>query len=255
MSNGSEQANTHFNATAAHPLASLRAVSLTVQGGSGTVNVLRELTMDLHHGETVAVTGPSGSGKTTMLMVMAGLERPSSGDITVDGQDLVSLDEDGLARFRRGRMGIVFQGFHLVPTMTALENAALPLELAGEADAMDKAAAALEAVGLGKRLRNYPAQLSGGEQQRVAIARAFTPRPKLLLADEPTGNLDAANGEMVMELLFSLQREYGASLLLVTHDMQLAKQCTRVVRMRDGHLYDDGNDTIRQPISGQGASA
>ncbi|GAB7081436.1 ABC transporter ATP-binding protein [Megalodesulfovibrio paquesii] len=224
------------NFTPGPPLAAMRGVSLTVQGGSGAVNVLRELSMDLGHGETVAVTGPSGSGKTTMLMVLAGLERPSAGQIVVDGEDLTRLDEDGLARFRRGRMGIVFQGFHLVPTMTALENAALPLELSGDPQATIKAAAALDAVGLGQRLRNYPAQLSGGEQQRVAIARAFTPRPKLLLADEPTGNLDAATGELVMELLFSLQREHGATLLLITHDMGLAHRCDRILRMRDGVL-------------------
>lgn len=214
----------------------MRDVCLTVQGGSGAVNVLRDLSMDLAHGETVAVTGPSGSGKTTMLMVLAGLERATSGRIHVDGQDLTRLDEDGLARFRRGRMGIVFQGFHLVPTMTALENAALPLELAGDAQAKVTAAAALDAVGLGARLRNYPAQLSGGEQQRVAIARAFTPRPRLLLADEPTGNLDAATGERVMDLLFSLQHEYGATLLLITHDMTLARRCGRILQMRDGQL-------------------
>jgi putative ABC transport system ATP-binding protein len=218
----------------------LRDVHLRLQGGSGPVNVLRGLSLSVDAGESVSVVGPSGSGKTTLLMVASGLERPSAGEVRVAGSDLNGLDEDGLARFRREHVGIVFQGFHLVPTMTALENVALPLEFAGRADAMDAARAGLAAVGLEGRLGHYPSQLSGGEQQRVAIARAFAPRPSLLLADEPTGNLDAATGAQVMDLLFSLQADQGATLLLVTHDEALAARCGRMVHLLDGRVAGNG---------------
>jgi putative ABC transport system ATP-binding protein len=218
----------------------LAGVRLTLVGGSGPVEVLRGVDLAVARGETVSVVGPSGSGKTTLLMVAAGLERPDGGVARVAGVDLGGLDEDGLARFRRGMVGIVFQGFHLVPTMTALENVALPLEFAGARDAFARAGAGLAAVGLAGREGHYPAQLSGGEQQRVAIARAFAPRPALLLADEPTGNLDQETGARVMDLLFSLRSEYGATLVLVTHDPVLAGRCDRIARMRDGMIVAGG---------------
>jgi putative ABC transport system ATP-binding protein len=217
-------------------------VRLTLTSDAGPVNVLRGISLAVRPGETIGVVGPSGSGKTTMMMVIGGLERPSAGRVEVDGSDLGRLDEDGLARFRRDRIGIVFQAFHLVPTMNALENVAIPLELAGRRDAFALAEAGLRAVGLGARLLHYPGQLSGGEQQRVALARAFAARPKLLLADEPTGNLDGATGRMVIDLLFDLQRQHGTTLLLVTHDPDLAGRCDRVVRLADGRIVDDGRD-------------
>lgn len=216
----------------------LNDVRLTLSGGSGAVNILRGVDLQVGAGETVSVVGPSGSGKTTMLMLIAGLERPSSGDIRVDGEILTGKDEDELAAFRRGRVGIVFQSFHLAPGMTALENVALPLEFAGVNDAFARAEQGLAAVGLGGRGGHYPAQLSGGEQQRVAIARAFTPQPSILLADEPTGNLDAGNGARVMDLLFDLAAKNGTTMLLVTHDPGLAQRCSRSVYMRDGRCFD-----------------
>ncbi len=203
------------------------------------VNILRGVSLRAAAGETVGVMGPSGAGKTTLLMLVAGLEKPSSGRVEVAGHDLTAMDEDQLARFRRQNVGIVFQAFHLVPTMTALENVALPLELARRRDALSRAAGALDAVGLSGRAAHYPSQLSGGEQQRVALARAFAPRPKLLLADEPTGNLDAETGAMVMDLLFSLRRDHGATLALITHDAGLAARCGRIVRLRDGRIVSD----------------
>lgn len=205
-------------------------------GGAGPVNILREIDLAIAAGETLSIVGPSGAGKTTLLMALSGLERPSAGSVEVAGIDLGQLDEDGLARFRRQHVGIVFQSFHLVPSMTALENVALPLEFAGAGDAADRARIALEAVGLSERLRHFPGELSGGEQQRVALARAFVPRPALLLADEPTGNLDRQTGERVMELLFALQREHGTTLVLVTHDEHLAGRCQRQLVMADGRL-------------------
>jgi len=219
---------------------SMAGVRLTLVGGSGPVEVLRGVDFRVARGEAVSVVGPSGSGKTTLLMVAAGLERPDAGRIQAAGVDLGNLDEDGLARFRRGMVGIVFQGFHLVPTMTALENVALPLEFAGARDAFARAAAGLSAVGLAGREGHYPAQLSGGEQQRVAIARAFAPRPALLLADEPTGNLDQETGARIMDLLLSLRAEFGATLVLVTHDPALAGRCDRLAHMRDGVLHATG---------------
>lgn len=211
-------------------------VGLTLQGNSGPVEILKGLTLSVQQHETLGLVGPSGSGKSSALMLMGGLERATRGQITVLGQDITGLDEDGLARFRAGRIGVVFQSFHLIPTMTALENVALPMELMGLAEAWDRAADELAAVGLGKRGGHLPAQLSGGEQQRVALARALAPRPSLILADEPTGNLDEANGAAIIDLLFDLRDRHGATLIMVTHAPDLAARCDRVVRMRDGRI-------------------
>jgi putative ABC transport system ATP-binding protein len=216
----------------------LASVHVTLTSAAGPVNVLNGLDLMIGRGETASVVGPSGAGKTTMLMVIAGLERADGGGITIDGTELGSLDEDGLARFRRGRIGIVFQGFHLIPTMTALENVAVPLELAGRADAFERATAELAAVGLGARLGHYPGELSGGEQQRVALARAFAVEPAILLADEPTGNLDRETGREVMELMFAEVAKRGTTLLLITHDEALAGRCARRFRMVDGRILD-----------------
>ncbi|MFM8991018.1 MAG: ABC transporter ATP-binding protein [Alphaproteobacteria bacterium] len=200
---------------------------------------MRGLDLVVGRGESVAVLGPSGSGKSTMMMVMAGLERASSGIVRVAGEDLGALDEDGLALFRRRHVGIVFQGFHLIPTMTARENVAVPLAFAGARDAVARADAALAAVGLDHRLSHYPGQLTGGEQQRVALARAVVGEPGLVLADEPTGNLDHATGAQVMDLLFGLAGARGATLVLITHDLALARRCARVVRLQDGRIAGD----------------
>jgi putative ABC transport system ATP-binding protein len=218
------------------PVLSLSDVRLTLSGNAGPVDILHAITLDVGRGETVGLVGPSGSGKSSLLMLMGGLERATAGKVAALGRDLTAMDEDQLAIFRRDHMGVVFQSFHLIPTMTALENVATPLELAGRADAFDRAAAELEAVGLGHRADHYPAQMSGGEQQRVALARAAAPRPAILLADEPTGNLDGANGEAIMRLLFGLRDTHGATLVLVTHARDLAERCDRVVRLRDGRL-------------------
>ncbi len=215
---------------------SLKDVTLSLEGNAGPVEILHDITLDVGRGETLGLIGPSGSGKSSLLMVMGGLERASSGSVRALGQDLTAMDEDALARFRRGHMGVVFQSFHLIPTMTALENVATPLELAGDRDAFARARAELEAVGLGHRADHYPAQLSGGEQQRVALARALVPEPEILLADEPTGNLDGANGQAIMDLLFGLSDKKGATLVLVTHAPDLAARCDRTVRLRDGHV-------------------
>jgi len=219
---------------------SLRDVALTLAGNAGPVDILRAITLEVGRGETVGLIGPSGSGKSSLLMLMGGLERATSGSVMALGQDLSAMDEDGLARFRRGNMGVVFQSFHLIPTMTAHENVALPLELAGVQDAFARAAAELQAVGLGPRMGHYPGQLSGGEQQRVALARAAVPRPAILLADEPTGNLDGANGAAIMDLLFGLRDTYGATLVLVTHAPELAARCSRVIRLADGRIAGEG---------------
>ena len=221
------------------PLMVLDDVHLTLGSAAGPVNILRGISLEIEAGETVSVVGPSGSGKSTLLMVLGGLERPSAGQIRIDGTDLAGLDEDALARFRRDRIGIVFQSFHLLPTMTALENVAIPLELCGRADALAAAAQALAAVGLGHRLTHYPGQLSGGEQQRVAIARAFIAGPKLLLADEPTGNLDGATGRLVIDCLFEQHARHGTTLLLVTHDPAIAERCEHQVRLMDGRIFED----------------
>jgi putative ABC transport system ATP-binding protein len=203
------------------------------------VQVLRGVDLTVAAGEAVGIVGPSGSGKTSLLMLLAGLERPTGGKLSVAGRDLGGLDEDALARFRRQEVGIVFQAFHLVPTMTALENVAVPLEFAGRRDAFERAAAALKDVGLGHRLEHYPGQLSGGEQQRVALARAVVAEPRLILADEPTGNLDRTTGAVVMDLLFDLRARMGTTLLLITHDPLLAERCERQVRIEDGRIVSD----------------
>ena len=218
------------------PVFHLSDVMLSLKGNAGDVEILRGISFDVAEGETIALTGPSGSGKSSLLMVMGGLEQATGGTVRALGQDLTAMNEDALARFRLGRMGIVFQSFHLIPTMTALENVATPLELAGDADAFDRAAAMLETVGLGHRTGHYPAQMSGGEQQRVALARACAPEPAILLADEPTGNLDSVNGTAIMDLLFGLRDRYGATLVLVTHDPTLAARCDRAVALADGRI-------------------
>ncbi len=219
-------------------------VHLRLDGPAGAVNILRGVDLSVAHGETVAVVGPSGSGKTSMLMIIAGLERQSAGLVRIDGNDLAMLNEDALALFRRRAVGIVFQDFHLVPTMTALENVAVPCEFAGQGDAFDRARDGLDAVGLAPRVDHYPGQLSGGEQQRVALARAFAAGPRLLLADEPTGNLDGETGEAVIELLFSLRARFGTTLLLITHDPAVGGRCTREVRLVDGRIAADSGVAV-----------
>jgi len=214
-------------------------VELTLAGNAGPVTILRDITLDIVRGQTVGMVGPSGSGKSSLLMLMGGLERATAGKITALGNDLTTLNEDALARFRRDHMGVVFQSFHLIPTMTALENVATPLELAGKSDAFDRAEEELRAVGLGHRIEHYPAQMSGGEQQRVALARAAAPRPDILLADEPTGNLDGPNGQAIMDLLFGLRDRHGATLVLVTHAPDLAARCDRVIHLADGRVAQD----------------
>ena len=221
------------------PAIAMRDVDLTLGSGASRVHVLRGVTLEVPAGVAVGLVGPSGSGKSTLLMTAAGLERPDSGSIRVAGQEITRMGEDELARFRGRRIGIVFQAFHLIPTLTALENVAIPMELAGDRDAMARAAAELTAVGLGERLGHYPGQLSGGEQQRVALARALAPRPAILVADEPTGNLDEATGRDIVELMFRLKRERGTTLVLVTHDHSLAERCDRVVRLRAGRIEEE----------------
>jgi len=216
----------------------LEGVELTLGSAAGQVNILRGIDLSVSAGERVSIVGPSGSGKTSLIMVIAGLERATSGLVSVAGQDLGQLDEDGLALFRRDTMGIVFQAFHLVPTMTAVENVAVPLEFAGRRDAFERAEAELEAVGLGHRLQHYPGQLSGGEQQRVALARAVAMEPKLLLADEPTGNLDSDTGQQIIDLLFDLADKRNATLMLITHDATLAARCDRNIKLADGQIVD-----------------
>ena len=216
----------------------LDGVQLKLASAAGEVNILRGIDLTVGRDETVGVVGPSGSGKSSMMMIVAGLERATAGRVTVAGVELGAMSEDALARFRRDRIGIVFQAFHLIPTMTALENVAVPLELAGRRDAFARAEAELGAVGLAERLGHYPAQLSGGEQQRVALARAFAVEPELLLADEPTGNLDGETGAQVIELLFGLRARRGTTLLLITHDPALAARCGRIVRLVDGRIRD-----------------
>jgi putative ABC transport system ATP-binding protein len=222
--------------TAGPPLVALDGVRLSLASAAGPVEILRGISLTIVPGETVALLGPSGSGKTSLLMVLAGLERPSAGRVLLAGQDLATLDEDGLARLRRRNVGIVFQSFHLIPTMTAVENVAIPLELAGDRGAFAAAEAALARVGLGHRLGHYPGQLSGGEQQRVAIARAFAAGPQLLLADEPTGNLDGETGRAVIDCLFAEHARLGTALLLVTHDAELAARCGREINLADGRI-------------------
>ncbi|MBL3573893.1 ABC transporter ATP-binding protein [Rhodovulum sulfidophilum] len=223
----------------ADPILSLSEVTLTLAGNAGPVEILHGISLDVRPGETLGLVGPSGSGKSSLLMLMGGLERASAGRVTALGRDLTAMNEDQLARFRREHMGVVFQSFHLIPTMTALENVATPLELAGHRDAFERARDELCAVGLGSRIDHYPSQMSGGEQQRVALARAAAPRPHLLLADEPTGNLDGSNGAAIMELLFGLRDRHGATLVLVTHAADLAARCDRVIELADGRISGD----------------
>ncbi len=223
----------------AEPLIELHDIRLTLGSGAARTEILRGIALQVAKGQSVALLGPSGSGKSSLMAVLSGLERASGGTIRIAGQDFTALDEDGLARARQGRIGIVLQAFHLLPTMTAHENVAVPLELAGANDAFPRAAAELQAVGLGHRLTHYPMQLSGGEQQRVAIARATAPNPELIFADEPTGNLDATTGTAILDLLFERQRDTGATLLVITHDPALAARCGRVLEMQDGRIVSD----------------
>ncbi len=225
------------------PAIALHGLNLSLGRGAARVHILKDIDLHIGQGETVGLIGPSGSGKSTLLMVMAGLERADAGSVRVAGADLRALGEDALARFRGRNIGIVFQSFHLIPTMTAIENVAVPLELAGEHRAFDLAASELTAVGLGDRLHHYPAQLSGGEQQRVALARALAPDPSILIADEPTGNLDEATGRQIIDLLFAGHSKRGKTLVLVTHDPALAARCGRVVRLRSGRI-----DAAREPV-------
>jgi putative ABC transport system ATP-binding protein len=221
---------------AVNPAIALSGVNLTLGRGAARVHILKDIDLHIGHGEAIGLVGPSGSGKSTLLMVMAGLERADTGSIKVAGADLRQLDEDALARFRGRHVGIVFQSFHLIPTMTALENVAVPLELAGASDAEARARTELEAVGLAGRTGHYPAQLSGGEQQRVALARALAPNPAILVADEPTGNLDENTGRQIIDLMFAGHRERGSTLILVTHDTALARRCDRIVQLRSGRI-------------------
>jgi len=234
---------------AADPLVLLDDVHLTLGSVAGPVNILRGVDLRIAAGETVGVVGPSGSGKSTMLAVMAGLETPTSGTVRIAGNDLGAMTEDQLALFRRDNVGIVFQAFHLIPTMTALENVAIPLELAGRPDAFERAAEGLRAVGLDHRITHYPSQLSGGEQQRAALARAVAVRPKLLLADEPNGNLDGATGQAIIDLLFGLHRDLGTTLVLITHDPAIAERCDRMARVQDGRV----SDGTERPVAAAGA--
>ncbi|WP_172298460.1 ABC transporter ATP-binding protein [Pseudoruegeria sp. HB172150] len=220
------------------PVVALSDARLSLAGNAGRVDILKGITLQVSRGETLGLVGPSGSGKSSLLMLMGGLERATGGKVEVLGHDLTAMGEDALARFRRNHMGVVFQSFHLIPTMTALENVATPLELAGVTDAFERAEAELEAMGLGHRAGHYPSQMSGGEQQRVALARAAAPRPDILLADEPTGNLDGTTGATIMDLLFGLRDRHGATLILVTHAPELAARCDRVIELVDGELAE-----------------
>jgi putative ABC transport system ATP-binding protein len=230
----------------------LKDVSMILAAAGRSVRILEGISLSIPAKQTVAVVGPSGSGKSTLLGLMAGLDRPTTGSITLDGTDITTLSESGMARFRREKVGYVFQSFHLIPTLTAIENVAVPLELSGERKAGARAAELLVAVGLSDRMGHYPVQLSGGEQQRVAVARAFACRPPILLADEPTGNLDSTTGASVIDLLLSLHRDYGTTLVLVTHDAALAALMQRVVSLRDGHLESDSMPDVPDRLPADG---
>jgi putative ABC transport system ATP-binding protein len=225
---------------------SLKDACLTLSGNAGTVDILHDITLDVMRGEALGLVGPSGSGKSSLLMLMGGLEQATDGAVHALGQDLTALNEDALARFRLNHMGVVFQSFHLIPTMTAQENVATPLELAGVGDAFERARTELCGVGLEARMDHYPSQMSGGEQQRVALARAAAPRPDILLADEPTGNLDGANGQAIMDLLFGLRDSHGTTIVLVTHAPELAARCDRIVRLEDGRIAVPGTRKAAQ---------
>ena len=227
------------SSTPVKPVITAKNLRLTLGDGPAAVEILRGIDLDVMPGETLALLGPSGSGKSSLMAVLSGLEQATSGSLIVAGEDFTALDEDALAMARRGRIGIVLQAFHLLPTMTAVENVATPMELSGDKDAWKRAAEELESVGLGHRLTHYPAQLSGGEQQRVAIARAIAPRPPLIFADEPTGNLDASTGDSVVDVLFRRREETGATLVIITHDKYLADMCNRVVTLGDGQIASD----------------
>ncbi len=214
----------------------MKNIRLSLAANAGIVEILRDISLDVARGETLGLIGPSGSGKSSLLMLMGGLEQTTSGEVRALGHNLTDMDEDALARFRRNHMGIVFQSFHLIPTMTALENVATPLELAGVPDAFERAEAELVALGLGARIDHYPSQMSGGEQQRVALARASAPRPEILLADEPTGNLDEATGASIIDAMLGLRERHGTTIILVTHAAELAARCDRIVRLRDGQI-------------------
>ena len=227
-----------MSSTNADPILTLNDVHLELNSDAGPVHILRGIDLEINQGETIGVIGPSGSGKTSLLMVIAGLEPATNGSIIANSHEITGLDEDQLTRFRRNHVGIVFQSFHLVPTMSALENVALPMEFAGHGQAFEKARHHLDAVGLSERVHHYPGQLSGGEQQRVALARAFATEPKILLADEPTGSLDQETGGEIMELLFDLQANVGTTMILVTHAPELARRCGRIIKIADGRVAD-----------------
>ena len=237
--------NPTSKSTGSDAVISLRDARLSLSSAEGMVEILRGITVDIAAGETVGVLGPSGAGKTSLLMIMAGLESLSSGNIDLAGQDVTGMGEDALAALRRDNVGIIFQAFRLIPSMTALQNVAVPLELAGRTDATELAAAALDSVGLGHRRTHLPDQLSGGEQQRVAIARAIAPRPRILLADEPTGNLDSGTSDRVIATLFEATETAGAALVMVTHDAALAERCGRVLTIEDGRIVDDRASSSR----------
>ncbi len=237
----------------ASPVIDLAEIQLSLGSGAGRVHILRGVSLSVASGQSVSLVGPSGSGKSTLLMTLGGLERPDSGSVRVAGEELTAMDEDRLAAFRGRTIGIVFQSFHLIPTMTALENVAVPLELAGARDAFTRARAELAAVGLAERITHYPAELSGGEQQRVAIARALVARPAIVLADEPTGNLDEATGAQIADLLFRTAAERGATLVLVTHDASLAARCDRVIRMNAGTVVEEPTTAELAPRIGRSA--
>ena len=222
------------------PVLSLKSASLSLDGNAGPVLILDAISLDVHAQQTVGLIGPSGSGKSSLLMLMGGLEQATGGTVTALGHDLTHMSEDALSQLRRDHFGVVFQSFHLIPTMTAIENVATPLELAGQADAFDRAEEELKAVGLGARLTHYPSQMSGGEQQRVALARAAAPRPDILLADEPTGNLDSVNGAAIVDMLFGLRERHNSTLVLVTHAPELAARCDRVITLTDGRVSEQG---------------
>ncbi len=231
------------------PAIALKDVHLTLGEGAGRVHILKGIDLQIEKGASVGLVGPSGSGKSTLLMVMAGLERADEGSVNVAGSELGPLSEDQLARFRGRNVGIIFQSFHLVPNMTALENVAVPLELVGDTATFDKAKAELDAVGLGHRMHHYPAQLSGGEQQRVAVARALVVEPAILIADEPTGNLDESTGAQIVDLMFTAQKNRGTTLVLVTHDPSLAARCDRMIRVRSGEIEEETSDRARREVS------